>query len=46
MNCNVSIDNRYAALLLIEILYEKGVINKQTYFNAQKRFDSHISHAA
>ncbi len=46
MNCNVNIDNRYAALLLIETLFEKGIINRQTYFNVKKRFESHISQAA
>lgn len=46
MKNQIKIDNRYAALLLIEILFEKGVINKQTYFNAQKRLESHISQAA
>jgi hypothetical protein len=29
------IDNEYAALVLIEILYEKGLINKATYENIQ-----------
>lgn len=36
MNKKAKIDNRYAAILLIEIIFEKGVINKQTYYNVQK----------
>lgn len=46
MENHIKIDDRYAALLLIEILFEKGIINRQTYFNAQKRLESHISQAA
>ena len=46
MNNLIEIDNRYAALLLIEILFEKGIINRQTYFNVKKRFESHNSQAA
>ena len=30
------INNEYAALVLIDILYEKGFINKATYDNIQK----------
>lgn len=30
------ISNQYAALVLIEILYEKGLINKATYENIMK----------
>ena len=29
------INNEYAALVLIDILYEKGLINKATYDNIQ-----------
>ena len=32
----MTIDNDWAAFLLIEILYEKGLINKETYNNVQK----------
>lgn len=46
MNYNIEIDNRYVALFLIEILFEKGLVNKQTYINTRKRLESHISHAA
>lgn len=49
----MKIDNQYAAILLIEILYEKGLINKATYQNVMKykktqleKSDSHISQAA
>ena len=30
------INTQHAALVLIEILYEKGLINKETYDNIQK----------
>lgn len=47
------IDNLYAAFILIEILYEKGLVNEATY-NKVKKFqklqcdvgDLHISHIA
>lgn len=42
MTPNIKIDNEYAAVLLIEILFEKGLVNKQTYINAKKRLNSHI----
>lgn len=42
----IEIDNEYAAVLLIEILFEKGLVNQQTYINAKKRLNSHISQAA
>jgi hypothetical protein len=32
------INNQYAALVLIDILYEKGLINKATYENIQKQY--------
>lgn len=38
----IKIDNEYTAVLLIEILFEKGLINKQTYINARKRLNLHI----
>lgn len=40
---NISIDNEYAAILLIEILFEKGLVNKQTYINVRKRLRSQTS---
>ena len=46
MNHNIKIDNTFVALFLIEILFEKGLVNRQTYKNARKRLDSHISQAA
>ena len=33
------INNEYAALVLIEILYEKGLINKATYNNIQNQYN-------
>jgi hypothetical protein len=33
------IDNQYAALVLIDILYEKGLINKATYDNIQQKYN-------
>lgn len=39
----IKIDNEYTAILLIEILFEKGLVNKQTYVNAKRRLDLHIS---
>lgn len=35
-------DNLYAALILIEILLEKGLINQATYSNVLKNAKSHI----
>ena len=40
---NIRIDNEYAAILLIEILFEKGLVNKQTYINIKKRLRSQTS---
>ena len=37
---------KHIAVLLIEILFEKGLVNRHTYINAKKRMDSHISHTA
>ena len=34
------INNEYAALVLIEILYEKGLINKATYDNIQHKYNT------
>ena len=41
-----SMDKEYIAVLLIEILFEKGLVNQQTYINAKRRSSSHISHTA
>ena len=38
-------DKIHVAVLLIEILFEKGLVNRQTYINAKKHTDSHISHS-
>jgi len=43
------INDEYAALMLIEILYEKRLVNKSTYENVQKQYNTdnlHISQAA
>lgn len=40
---NIHIDNEYAAILLIEILFEKGFVNKLTYINVKKRLVSQTS---
>jgi len=40
------IDRQFAALMIIEILFEKGLINEETYKNAKSKcntIDSHIS---
>ena len=39
---NKKIDNLYAALMLIEILLEKGLINQSTYSNIVTNAKSHI----
>ena len=39
---NRKLDNFYAALMLIEILLEKGLINQATYSNIVKNAKSHI----
>ena len=33
-----TINNEYAALVLIELLYKKGLINKATYDNIQNKY--------
>lgn len=40
---NIKIDNEYVAVFLIEILFEKGLVNKQTFINVRKRLNSYIS---
>jgi len=42
----IKIDKNVAALKLIEILLEKGMINQATYTNIVKHENSHISQAA
>lgn len=46
MAYNIHIDNEYAAILLIEILFEKSLVNKQTYINVRKRLHSQTSQQA
>lgn len=40
---NIKIDNEYMAVFLIEILFEKGLVNRQAFINVRKRLNSHIS---
>ena len=42
----IKIDKNVAAMKLIEILLEKGMINQATYTNIVKHENSHISQAA
>lgn len=42
----IKVDDYAAALKLIEILLEKGLINQATYTNIMKHSDLHISQAA
>lgn len=42
----IEMDKEYVAVLLIEILFEKGLINKETYINICKHSNLHISQAA
>lgn len=42
----IKIDKNVAALKLIEILLEKGMINQATYTNIVKHANSHTSQAA
>ena len=42
----IRIDDYIAALKLIEILMEKGIINQDTYTNIMKHSNLHISQAA
>lgn len=42
----IKVDKNVAALKLIEILLEKGMINQTTYTNIVKHANSHISQAA
>ena len=42
----IKVDKNVAALKLIEILLEKGMINQGTYTNIVKHANSHCSQAA
>lgn len=49
MDNNIQVNDQYAAIQLIKILFERGLINKATYINVLKNYDtpdSHISHVA
>lgn len=43
---NIKIESFDAAMKLIEILLEKGLINQATYANIKKNANSHISQVA
>jgi hypothetical protein len=43
MNSKRQIDDRFAALILIEILFEKRLINKTTYINIQRKYAGDIA---
>ena len=43
MEYNFQIDNEYVAVLLIEINYQNVLVTKQTYINARKRLNLHIT---
>lgn len=50
---DMKIDNTYAAIMLIEILYDRGIVNEATYKNVVMKYksqceeaDSHISQMA
>lgn len=42
----VKIDNHFAALKMIEILHQTGLINHATYANIMRNENSHISQVA
>ena len=42
----MEIDKEYVAAILIELLFEKGLVNKETYMNVYKHYNLHISQAA
>lgn len=42
----IIIDNHFAALKMIEILHQVGLINHATYSNIMRNENSHISQAA
>jgi len=53
LEVDMRIDNTYAAIMLIEILYDRGMVNEVTYQNVVKKYksqceeaDSHISQMA
>ena len=42
----IRIDKEYVAAMLIELLFEKGFVNKETYMNIYKHYNLHISQVA
>lgn len=43
---DVNIDTLFAAIKMIEILLQMGLINHATYTNIMRNVDSHISQSA
>ena len=41
----IKIDRYFAALKMVEILFQKGLINQATYANIMRNRNSHISQA-
>ena len=42
----IRIDKEYVAAMLIGLLFEKGLVNKETYMNIYKHYNLHISQEA
>ena len=42
----IRIDKEYVAAMLIELLFEKGLVNKETYMNIYKHYNLRISQVA
>lgn len=42
----IEIDKEYVAAMLVALLFEKGLVNKETYMNIYKHYNLHISQAA
>lgn len=45
MEVDMKIDNTYAAIMLIEILYDRGMVNEVTYQNVMKKYKSQCEEA-
>ena len=43
INTNINIDSKTGALVLIEMLYAKKLINKKTYDNIQIKYNQKIN---
>ena len=42
----IRIDKEYVAAMLIELLFEKGLVTKVTYMHIYKHYNLHISQVA